>query len=119
MDRKKNIIQTKAGPVDKSTGEILEKEQLECRGCGCQHLPLVEETKTEKTIRQVRQCRNCGKRLIVRKNINGAVIGIQCPGCGSTETDVNRSMPLPGGRIRRYRHCPQCTYAWTTEEKTV
>jgi transcriptional regulator NrdR family protein len=34
--------------------------------------------------------------------------GIRCPRCGPGQLGVIRTLPLPGGRVRRYRRCGRC-----------
>ena|GEM_PF-2371025 len=40
---------------------------LECRSCGCRHLPVVYTRQRGATVVRVRECRNCGRRLRTRE----------------------------------------------------
>jgi ribosomal protein S27E len=40
---------------------------LQCRACGCRHLPVVYLRPFPNYTMRVRQCRNCGRRLLTRE----------------------------------------------------
>jgi len=40
---------------------------LQCRTCGCRHLPVVYSRPFPQYTMRVRKCRNCGRRLLTRE----------------------------------------------------
>ena len=57
------------GPVDVHLSA--EPEQgLECPTCGCRHLPVLYTRHRDKQTIRVRQCRNCGRRIVTRERVD-------------------------------------------------
>ena len=44
-----------------------EKRGLECRKCGCRHFYVIYTRRREGVIVRLRECRNCGKRLLTHE----------------------------------------------------
>lgn len=42
--------------------------------------------------------------------------GLRCPRCGCCDLRANRTVRLPGGRVKRYRYCRHCHRGVTTIE---
>ena len=40
---------------------------LVCRQCGCRHFEVLYTRPRPDSVKRVRQCRNCGKRLVTRE----------------------------------------------------
>lgn len=55
--------------VDEKTNE--EQQGLECRDCGCRHLPVDRTVRSGNTVRRYRHCRNCGKHIVSVERIAG------------------------------------------------
>jgi transcriptional regulator NrdR family protein len=49
-------------------------------------------------------------------NGNGEPVGLRCPRCHCGHFMVTKTVPVPGGRIRRYRRCRHCAHRLTTVE---
>lgn len=45
---------------------------LECRSCGCRHLPVDHTRRMPGMIVRYRHCRNCGRRLTTCERVAGA-----------------------------------------------
>jgi hypothetical protein len=43
-------------------------------------------------------------------------VGLECRSCGCRHFYVRNTVPLPGGKIRRYRECRNCGRILTTTE---
>lgn len=44
-----------------------ERPGVACRRCGCRHLPVYYTRRQNGCIMRVRECRNCGRRLVTRE----------------------------------------------------
>lgn len=74
-DTKKNqISRLPAGPLEEKTGALQSDESLglECRNCGCKHLPVDRTRKVKNKIIRYRHCRNCGRSKITIERIADA-----------------------------------------------
>ena len=44
-----------------------ENGRMQCKDCGCSHLPVVYTRHREGKVVRVRECRNCGRRVATRE----------------------------------------------------
>lgn len=49
----------------------------------------------------------------------GTGLSVPCPNCGSTNSSVTDSRPVPDGRYRRRRCCGNCELRFTTYEQVA
>lgn len=49
------------------------EKRIQCRKCGCEHLPVVYVRKRAEGTVRVRQCRHCGTRLRTRELPTGTI----------------------------------------------
>jgi DNA-directed RNA polymerase subunit RPC12/RpoP len=40
---------------------------IECRRCGCRHLPAYMTVRVRETIKRYRECRNCGLKITTKE----------------------------------------------------
>ena len=71
--RKRRVLRNPKSPAaPKRPDEIASSQSengLECPACGCRHLPVLYTRRHVKRIKRVRQCRNCGRRVISYERI--------------------------------------------------
>lgn len=51
--------------------KVEENRGLECRHCGCRHLPVDHTRKMDRMIVRYRHCRSCGRRVTTCERITG------------------------------------------------
>lgn len=55
--------------ASKQKAEKRAQQGIECPSCGCRHIPvLYTRHRSRKTVR-VRQCRNCGRRVVTYEQV--------------------------------------------------